>query len=103
MNILLQAPSNQLFSNQLFFFILIFGVFWFFMIRPQVKKQKSERKFREQINKGDRVVTTGGIHGKVSNVSEGTVLLDVGEGIKLKIEKSAISLDLSPKKNSTEK
>ena len=103
MNILLQAPSNQLFSNQLFFFILIFGVFWFFMIRPQVKKQKSERKFREQINKGDRVVTTGGIHGKVSNVSEGTVLLDVGEGIKLKIEKSAISLDLSPKKDRQEK
>ena len=98
MNILLQAPSNQL-----FFFILIFGVFWFFMIRPQVKKQKSERKFREQIKKGDRVVTTGGIHGKVSNVSEGTVLLDVGEGIKLKIEKSAMSLDFSPKKNSTEK
>ena len=103
MNILLQAPTNQLFSNQLFFFILIFGVFWFFMIRPQVKKQKSERKFREQIKKGDKVVSTGGIHGKVSSVSEGTVLLDVGEGIKLKIEKSAISLDLSPKKNSTEK
>ena len=73
------------------------------MIRPQVKKQKSERKFREQIKKGDKVVTTGGIHGKVSSVSEGTVLLDVGEGIKLKIEKSTISLDLSPKKNSTEK
>ena len=73
------------------------------MIRPQVKKQKSERKFREQIKKGDKVVSTGGIHGKVSSVSEGTVLLDVGEGIKLKIEKSAISLDLSPKKNSTEK
>ena len=100
MNILLQVQTG---GNPLIFFVLIFGVFWFFMIRPQVKKQKSERKFREQINKGDRVVTTGGIHGKVSNVSEGTVLLDVGEGIKLKIEKSAISLDLSPKKNSTEK
>ena len=68
------------------------------MIRPQVKKQKAERKFREEIKKGDKVVTTGGIHGKVSSVSEGTVLVDAGEGIKLKIEKSAISLDLLRKR-----
>ncbi len=93
MNILLQAQAG---GNPLIFFVLIFGVFWFFMIRPQVKKQKAERKFREQIKKGDKVVTSGGIHGKVSSVSEGTVLLDAGDGIKLKIEKSALSLDLSP-------
>ena len=93
MNIILQAQTG---GNPLIFFVLIFGVFWFFMIRPQVKKQKAERKFREQIKKGDKVVTSGGIHGKVSSVSEGTVLLDAGDGIKLKIEKSALSLDLSP-------
>jgi len=93
MNIILQAQAG---GNPLIFFVLIFGVFWFFMIRPQVKKQKAERKFREQIKKGDKVVTSGGIHGKVSSVSEGTVLLDAGDGIKLKIEKSALSLDLSP-------
>ena len=93
MNILLQAQAG---GNPLIFFVLIFGVFWFFMIRPQVKKQKAERKFREQIKKGDKVVTSGGIHGKVYSVSEGTVLLDAGDGIKLKIEKSALSLDLSP-------
>ena len=93
MNILLQVQTG---GNPLIFFVLIFGVFWFFMIRPQVKKQKAERKFREQIKKGDKVVTSGGIHGKVSSVSEGTVLLDAGDGIKLKIEKSALSLDLSP-------
>ena len=93
MNIILQAQAG---GNPLIFFVLIFGVFWFFMIRPQVKKQKAERKFREQIKKGDKVVTSGGIHGKVSSVSEGTVLLDAGDGIKLKIEKSALSLDFSP-------
>ena len=93
MNIILQAQAG---GNPLIFFVLIFGVFWFFMIRPQVKKQKAERKFREQIKKGDKVVTSGGMHGKVSSVSEGTVLLDAGDGIKLKIEKSALSLDLSP-------
>lgn len=100
MNILLQAQAG---GNPLIFFVLIFGVFWFFMIRPQVKKQKAERKFREGIKKGDKVVTTGGIHGKVSNVSQGAVLVDAGEGIKLKIEKSAISLELSPKKEEQEK
>ena len=53
MNILLQAQAG---GNPLIFFVLIFGVFWFFMIRPQVKKQKAERKFREEIKKGDKVV-----------------------------------------------
>ena len=100
MNILLQTQAG---GNPLIFFVLIFGVFWFFMIRPQVKKQKEERKFREKIKKGDKVVTTGGIHAKVSSVNEGTVLLDVGEAIKLKIEKSAISLELSPQKEEKEK
>ena len=92
MNILLQVQTG---GNPLIFFVLIFGVFW---IRPQVKKQKAERKFRKEIKKGDKVVTTGGIHAKVTSVSEETVLLDAGDGIKLKIEKSAISLDLSAKK-----
>ena len=95
-NILLQVTAVA--GNPLIFFVLIFGVFWFFMIRPQVKKQKTERKFREEIKKGDKVVTSGGVHGKIASVSEQTVLLDAGEGVKLKIEKSAISLDLSPKK-----
>ena len=95
MNILLQVQTG---GNPLIFFVLIFGVFWFFMIRPQVKKQKAERKFRKEIKKGDKVVTTGGIHAKVTSVSEETVLLDAGDGIKLKVEKSAISLDLSTKK-----
>ena len=96
MNIILQAQGG---GNPLIFFVLIFGVFWFFMIRPQVKKQKAERKFRKEIKKGDKIVTNGGIHGKISSVNEGTVLVDAGDGIKLKIEKSAISLDLSPKKD----
>ena len=100
MNILLQAQGG---GNPLIFFILIFGVFWFFMIRPQVKKQKAERKFRKEIKKGDKIVTSGGIHGKVSSVNEGSVLIDAGEGVKLKIEKSAISLELSPKKVEQEK
>ena len=65
--ILLNTESG---GNPLIFFVLVFGVFWFFMIRPQVKKQKQERKFRENLKKGDKIITSGGLHGKVIEVSE---------------------------------
>ena len=90
--ILLQAESG---GNPLIFFILVFGVFWFFMIRPQVKKQKQERKFREELKKGDKVITSGGLHGKVVEVAEKTVKIDVGSSIVLKFDKSGISAELS--------
>tara|TARA_B100001057_G_scaffold474615_1_gene540378 strand:- start:583 stop:882 length:300 start_codon:yes stop_codon:yes gene_type:complete len=90
--ILLQAESG---GNPLIFFILVFGVFWFFMIRPQVKKQKLERKFREELKKGDKVITSAGLHGKVVEISEKTVKIDVGSSVVLKFDKSGISAELS--------
>ena len=75
--------------------ILIVGVFYFFMIRPQLKKQKEQKKFREALAKGDKVVTIGGLHGKVAEVKENTVLVDVANNVQLKLEKSAISSDFS--------
>ena len=90
--ILLNTESG---GNPLIFFVLVFGVFWFFMIRPQVKKQKQERKFRENLKKGDKIVTSGGLHGKVVEVSEKTVKIDVGSSITLKFDKSGISSELS--------
>ena len=94
--IFLQADSS---GNPLIFFVLVFGVFWFFMIRPQVKKQKKERKFREEKKKGDKVVTTGGLHGKVVDISEKTVKIDVSNGMVLKFEKTCVSADLSQTKD----
>ena len=94
--IFLQADSS---GNPLIFFVLVFGVFWFFMIRPQVKKQKKERKFREEMKKGDKVVTTGGLHGKVVDISEKTVKIDVSNGMILKFEKTCVSADLSQTKD----
>jgi len=82
-------------GNPLIFFVLVFGVFWFFMIRPQVKKQKQERKFREEIKKGDKVITSGGLHGKVVEVADKIVKIDVAKDIVLKIDKSCISAELS--------
>ena len=75
--------------------ILIVVVFYFFMIRPQLKKSKDQKKFRENIKAGDKIVTIGGIHGKISEVGETTFIITVEGGVKLKIEKNAISMDSS--------
>jgi preprotein translocase subunit YajC len=73
--------------------LLILVVFYFFFIRPQQKKAKDQKKFREALKKGDKVITIGGIHGKVLEVKESTVMIEVGNGIKMTIEKSAIAMD----------
>lgn len=72
---------------------LILVVFYFFFIRPQTKKTKEQRKFREALKKGDKVITIGGVHGKILEVKETTILLDVGNQLKLTVEKSAIVMD----------
>lgn len=87
--------------GQVFLFGSIILIMYFFMIRPQQKKQKDTKKFIEEIKKGDDVVTIGGVHGKVSSVEGDTVLLDIDRGVKIKIEKSAISLDFSKKTGTT--
>lgn len=65
-------------------------VFYFFMIRPQMKKQKELKKFREALKAGDKIVSIGGIHGKILEVTDSTVLIQ-SEGTKLRLEKSAVS------------
>lgn len=75
--------------------LLIIVVFYLFFIRPQMKKSKEQKKFREGLKKGDKVVSIGGIHGKIVEVSEKTVTLDVGNQQKLTFEKSAIAADPS--------
>ncbi len=70
--------------------VLLFVVFWLFFIRPQNKRQKEAQKFRDALQKGDNVVTIGGIHGKVAEVKETTVLITVDNNVKLEVEKSAL-------------
>lgn len=92
--LLLQAGAGTNYGQ----FIMLGGmvaVFYLFFIRPQQKKQKDTKKFIEAINKGDKIVTMGGIHGKISAVDESTVTLDVDRGNKLVVEKSSISLEAS--------
>ena len=88
-NILLQAEGAGV--MQFVMLGLIVVVFYFFMIRPQLRKSKEQKKFREGLAKGDEVVTIGGVHGKISEIKETTVIIDVEGGNKLKVEKSAVS------------
>lgn len=70
--------------------LLIIVVFWLFMIRPQSKKAKEERKFRENLQKGDKVVTIGGFHGRITEVKENTVMVSLAPNMEVEMEKSAI-------------
>ena len=76
-------------------FLLIIVVFYFFMIRPQMKRQKELRKYREALKKGDKVITTGGIYGRVAEVKDDHVIVEIAEEVKIKIDKSAIIMDMS--------
>lgn len=93
--VLLQANGQGGGSSFIIMMVLMFVVFYFFMIRPQQKKAKDARKFREGLQKGTRVVTIGGLHGKVVEVNDKTVLLEAADGVKLRYEKSAIAMDQS--------
>lgn len=94
--ILLQTRPVTGQSNALITFlplILVFVVFYFFMIRPQMKKQKEMTNYRSNLKKGDKVITTGGIYGRVNEVRDNYVMMDAGGDVKLKIDKSALLKD----------
>ncbi len=78
------------FTSTLIMFALIFVIFYFMILRPQQKRQKERQKLLESIKKGDKVVTASGIHGKIIAVEEKTVLVEIADNIKVKIERSAI-------------
>jgi len=75
--------------------ILLFGVMYFFMIRPQRKQQKELEAFRSSLKKGDKIVTTGGIYGTVEEVTDRTVLIKVDGDVKLRMDKNSIIKDYS--------
>lgn len=70
-------------------------IFYFFMIRPQNKKQKELRKQREAMKKGDKVITAGGIHGRVKDIKDNIVLMEIAQGVTIKIDKTSVFADLS--------
>jgi len=73
--------------------LLIIVVFWFFMIRPQMKRQKELTNFRNTLKKGDSILTTGGIYGTVFDIKEQYVIIEVDDKVKMKVDKAAIMKD----------
>ena len=83
--------------------ILMFLVVYLFMIRPQMRRQKKEKKFAQELKKGDRIITKSGLHAKILNLNDdGTCIVETGAG-KMKFERSSISMELSLKLNEPEK
>lgn len=91
--ILLQSTDGESTWMSLLPLFLILIVFYFFFIRPQTKKNKEQKKFRAELKKGDKVVTIGGLHGKIVELKETTVIMEIGSQIKATVEKSAIVMD----------
>ncbi len=95
LNVLLMAPSQggeqgNPYSG-IIMMVLLIGVFYFFFIRPQQKKAKETKKFREAMKKGDKIVTIGGIHGKVLEITDTTVTIETEGQSRLKMNKDAVN------------
>ena len=92
LNILLQAQPAGGGMGSIIMIVALIAIFYFFMIRPQSKKQKEIRKFRESLKNGDKVITAGGIYGKIKEVSDksNTVILEISDGVKIRIDKGSI-------------
>ncbi|MBF9253189.1 preprotein translocase subunit YajC [Pontibacter sp. 172403-2] len=97
--IFLQAASGGGVLPQVLMFGAIILVFYFFMIRPQQKKARDQKKFREELVKGMNVVTIGGLHGKLLAIEDDTIVVEVDKGVRLTFDKSSISMEATVKVN----
>ncbi|MCG8699006.1 MAG: preprotein translocase subunit YajC [Bacteroidales bacterium] len=99
LSIILQATEGAekapAFNPQMLLLLAMFAVVFLFMIRPQMKRQKELKNFRESLKKGDKIVTSGGIYGKITSVDDTTVTLEIADGIKIKVDKNAVIKDPS--------
>jgi preprotein translocase subunit YajC len=92
LSILLQASGGNG-TVMLVYLLLFVAIFYFFMIRPQMKKAKTEKAFRESLQKGAKIVTIGGIHGRILEVTEKTLLVEIDSNVKIRIEKTAVAAE----------
>jgi len=97
LNVLLMSPPKEGENPFISFLplILILVVFYFFMIRPQMRKSKEIKKFREGLKVGDKIITTAGIYGKITEIREQVVIIEVEDKMRLKIDKAALVRDPS--------
>ncbi|MDE6008004.1 MAG: preprotein translocase subunit YajC [Muribaculaceae bacterium] len=97
---LLQAEAGGGGLSGMLMIVAMIVIFYFFMIRPQSKKQKEIKKAREAMQPGDRVVTAGGIHGKIKEISELTIILEIASGVSIKVDKASVFPAVSQDNNS---
>jgi preprotein translocase subunit YajC len=95
LSILLQAPSAAPSAGgsgmmSILMIVVLFAIMYFFMIRPQQKKQKEVQKMRENLKTGDKVVTAGGILGKIKEINDTTFTVEIAEGVKVKVDKASV-------------
>ena len=83
--------------------VAIVGIFYFFMIRPQQKKAKEQKKFVEETKKGDLVVTVGGAHGRIADIEGDTIILEFERGARIRFSKSSISMESTRAANAGKK
>ncbi|MDP4201667.1 MAG: preprotein translocase subunit YajC [Bacteroidota bacterium] len=92
--LILQAPAGQPGGmanySGIIMIVLLFVVFYFFMIRPQSKRQKEIRNFRAAMKVGDKVITSGGIYGRIKEISDDTILLEVDENVRIRVDKNSV-------------
>jgi len=97
--ILLEGARGGMDMSGLFLMAAVFFVFYFFMIRPQMRKQKELKNYRNALQKGEKIVTTGGIYGKITGISDNTVDVEIAGGVTIKVDKFAVLKDSSDLEN----
>ena len=90
LSILLQAPAGGNQWSGILMMVVIVAIFYFFMIRPQQKKQKEIQKAREALKTGDKVITAGGIYGKIKEIGDTYMLIEVADGVRIRVDKTSI-------------
>lgn len=94
LSFILQAPAAQPGGmanySGIIMIVLLFVVFYFFMIRPQSKRQKEIKNFRSSMKVGDKVITSGGIYGRIKEIAEDTILLEVDENVRIRVDKNSV-------------
>ena len=92
LTILLQEAASPKASgySSIIMMVALIAIFYFFMIRPQSKRQKEIRKFREALAEGQKVITAGGIHGKVKSIKDNTVVVDIADNVRITVDKGSI-------------
>lgn len=89
-SILLQQAQGGSGLSSIIMIVALFAIFYFFMIRPQQKRQKEIKKFRESLGKGDSVVTAGGIHGKIRDIKEDSFIVEIADGVRIRVDKGSV-------------